>query len=203
MSRLEVLCTRLAKLFFNVLYGRLQRKCEAALEAINTESSAQLKQFDLQREQNYSKLHPKLGLPQYVSTEFNDLNSKEERRRQDTEELLISTLRRKADVLKAACHEFAKKAPVLLESLLLRFDSLVCSNEIQNDDVQQNSEQDDSPNSTAERYQGKRTLPVIDWTEFSKGLRVPSRLQTVAQAPVVAIHVLTANPKAILDYFPG
>uniref|UniRef100_A0A183SEA1 DUF4456 domain-containing protein n=1 Tax=Schistocephalus solidus TaxID=70667 RepID=A0A183SEA1_SCHSO len=184
MSRLEVSCSRLAKTFFDVLYGRLQRKCEVALESIDEESNAQMKQFDLQREQNYSELHPKLGFPQFVLTEFDKLQSKEERRRHDAEYLLINTLRRKVDVLQTACRDFAQKAPILLESLLLRFDSLVCSNEIQDDDTQLNSEQDGVGNQTADYYRGKRTLPVIDWTEFSNGLRAPARLQTLAQAPV-------------------
>nr|VZH99526.1 unnamed protein product [Spirometra erinaceieuropaei] len=131
MSRLELLCSRLARTFFDVLYGRLQRKCETSLQGIDAEFREQLKQFDLQREQNYSQLHPKLGFPQFLLTEFDSLQSREERRRQDTGELFISTLRRKADVLQAACRDFAKKAPLLLESLLLRFDSLVCSDEIQ------------------------------------------------------------------------
>nr|VZH99527.1 unnamed protein product [Spirometra erinaceieuropaei] len=51
------------------------------------------------------------------------------------------------------------------------------------DDVLQSAESDSGCNQTADRYRGKRTLPVIDWTEFSNGLRVPARLQTVAQAP--------------------
>ncbi|BHF66927.1 hypothetical protein SprV_0200995000 [Sparganum proliferum] len=183
MARLEVLCSRLARTFFDVLYGRLQRKCETALQDIDVEFREQLKQFDLQREQNYSQLHPKLGFPQFLLTEFDSLQSREERRRQDTGELFISTLRRKADVLQTACRDFAKKAPILLESLLLRFDSLVCSDEIQDDDVQQSSEREAGCNQAADRYRGKRTLPVIDWTEFSNGLRVPARLQTVALAP--------------------